>query len=317
MLKKHRVNTLHHGDIFRDWLVDILGERIRNKRCRIAVYKISSASHTVCRYDFEGEDYSVMAKFYAEPTGWKRNYDPVHSLNREYYNIQEAATVINVPRALAKRRTFNCALVTEYVRGKTLYKYMKSEERLYERLTSIAHLLRALHDGTKSDYRKQEEFAKFHQTLDQLGLDRDIRRTFDYLLGDWWYSTLVDHPYGCMIHHDANPMNYIFEGEKVYALDLESARRRANPVHDLGVMAAELKYHFAIHEKNESRAEPYIGHFLWHYSKSLSEFRRITRAVPFFMSLGLIRINRIHIDPNRRAFVLKEALACLRSIELH
>lgn len=39
--------------------------------------------------------------------------------------------------------------------------------------------------------------------------------------------------------------------------------------------------------------------------------------VPFFISLGLIRMNRLHMDPDHRAFVLKEALACLRSPELH
>ncbi len=256
MIKEHRVNMLHRGDVFRDWLVDILGERIQNKSCRVPVYKIRSASHTVCRYDFDGEDYSVVAKFYAEPTGWKRNYDPVQSLNREYDNIREAAKVIDVPRALAKRRTFSCVLITEYVRGKTLHKYMKREEGLYDRLISIAHLLRKLHDGTKSDYRKQEEFAKFHHTLDQLGLNRVTRKTFDYLLGDWWYSTLVDHPYGCMIHHDANPVNYIFEGEKVYALDFESARKHANPVHDLGVMAAELKYYSPCMKEMKAERNP-------------------------------------------------------------
>ena len=30
----------------------------------MAVYKLGPASHTICRYEFLGEDYSVIAKFY-------------------------------------------------------------------------------------------------------------------------------------------------------------------------------------------------------------------------------------------------------------
>ena len=317
MLKERHVNTLYRGDVFRDWLVDLLGNRIHNKSCCVAVHKIAPASHTVCRYEFEGEECSVVAKFYAEPTGWKKNYDPVQSMNREYGNLLEVAKIIDIPRPLAKRKRFNCVIVTEYVHGRPLYKYMESENGLYDRLTSIAHLLRRLHNSTRSDYHKQEEFAKFHQTLDQIGLDRSTRKTFDNLLGDWWYSTLVDHPYGCMIHHDANPVNYVFNSSRVYALDFESARLHANPIHDLGVMAAELKHYFALHKNDSNRAEPYIGHFLWHYSRDLSEFKRITKTLPFFMSLGLLRMKRLQIDPDQGAFVIREAFACLKSPELN
>jgi hypothetical protein len=82
-----------------------------------------------------------------------------------------------------------------------------------------------------------------------------------------------------MIHHDANPVNHVFNGEKVYALGFEDARTHANLVHDLGIMAAEFKHYFALHKRYENMAEPYIGHFLWHYSKDLSEFKRITRTL--------------------------------------
>jgi tRNA A-37 threonylcarbamoyl transferase component Bud32 len=319
MPKEHRVNTLKRGDVFRDWLVDLLGERIRNKNCHVAVYKIAPASHTVCRYEFEGENYSVIAKFYAEPTGWKTNYDPESSMKREFENLQVVEKIINVHRPLAASRRFNCALVTEYIRGKPLYKYLRSETGLYDRLTAVARLLRKLHDGTQSHYYKEGDFYKFHQTLDQLNLSKELRATFNQLLGEWWWhSAPLDQSIGCMIHHDANPFNYVFRGEKVYALDFESARLHANPVHDLGVMAAELKHHFEFKKHNRAKAEQYIGHFLWHYSKEdLSQFRRITSTLPFFMSLGLLRMNRLRIDHDRGDFVIREALACLRSPELY
>ena len=137
--------------------------------------------------------------------------------------------------------------------------HIKSENGLYDRLTAVARLLRKLHDSTQSHYHKEGDFYKFHQTLDQLHLNEELRGTFNQLLGDWWYSTLLDRSTGCMIHHDANPVNYVFNGEKVYALDFESARLYANPVHDLGVMAAELKHYFALHKKDVNRPNPTLA----------------------------------------------------------
>lgn len=314
MLKEHHVNTLTRGNHFRDWLVDLLDERIHNKACKVAVYRIEPASHTVCRYRFIGEDYSVIAKFHAEPTGWKKNYDPEKSMKREFNNLNIVEKIIHVPKPLATKKQFSCVLVTEHVNGSPLYVYMKSENGLYDRLTAVAHLLRKLHDSTLSHYHKEGDFYKFHQTLDQLQLNKDLTETFNQLLGDWWHSTLLDRSTGCMIHHDANPVNYVFNGDKVYALDFESARLHANPVHDLGIMAAELKHYFAMHKKDDSRAEPYIGHFLWQYSRGITEFKDVTRVLPFYMSLGLLRMNRLRIDPDDGEYVLKEAIACLKAI---
>jgi thiamine kinase-like enzyme len=190
---------------------------------------------------------------------------------------------------------------------------MKSEKGLYDRLTSVAHLLRHLHDHTASDYRKQEEFAYFHKILDQLRLSRSAREQYNRLLGDWWYSTVLDRHHGSMIHNDANPMNYVFDGDRVYALDFESSRKHANPVHDLGIIAAELKHYFAMHKGDDRKAEPYIGHFMWQYSRGEDDFRRITRIVPFFMSLGLLRMARLWLDHNDNSYIFREAYACLKA----
>jgi hypothetical protein len=79
MVSEHRVSILKPGTVFRDWLLDVIGDRIQNKYCNVVVYKIRDGSHTVCRYHFKGEGYSVVAKFYAEPTGWLRHYNAVES----------------------------------------------------------------------------------------------------------------------------------------------------------------------------------------------------------------------------------------------
>jgi hypothetical protein len=117
-----------------------------------------------------------------------------------------------------------------------------------------------------------------------------------------------------MIHSDPNPVNYVFDHDRVYVLDLESSWAHANFIHDLGIVAAELKHYFAMHKGNDQRAEPYIGHFIWHYSKSQEEFYRITRALPFFMSLGLLRMARLGIGPEDSTYIFREAWACLKSL---
>jgi len=108
-------------------------------------------------------------------------------------------------------------------------------------------------------------------------------------------------------------MNYLFNHSKVYLLDFESSREHANFVQDLGIVAAELKHYFAVHRRNARLAEPYIGHYLWNYSRSESEFYRITKALPFFMSLGLLRMARLEQSPEHRAYILQDAGDCLDS----
>ena len=47
---------------------------------------------------------------------------------------------------------------------------------------------------------------------------------------------------------------------------------------------------------NKYAAEPFIGHFLWEYSCHFPDreqtFRSITRRVPFYMGITLLRIAR-------------------------
>jgi hypothetical protein len=313
MTKEKKVDTLGPGNAFRDWLVDVLGERIVDRNCKVNVYKILPSSHTVCRYEFPQQGFSVVAKFYAEPTGWKRNYNPVRSMEKEFDTLKRIETIIDIPRPLAARKDFHCVLLTEYVKGRSLYKCMNGDDGLYDRLTAVAQAQRKLHDQTRSDYTKEKDFARFHKVLDQLRLDPDTRQKYNRLLGEWWYSPRINQPFGCRVHGDANPMNYLFNHSRVYLLDFESSWEHANYVQDLGIVSAELKHYFGIHRKDGRLAEPYIGHFLWHYSRSESEFYAITRALPFFMSLGLLRMARLGQNPAHRAYILQEAFACLKS----
>jgi aminoglycoside phosphotransferase (APT) family kinase protein len=311
MANEKFVGTLGPGDAFRDWLMQVVGHRISDRNCRVNVYRIWPASHTVCRYEFLNQGFSAVAKFYGEPTGWKKNYDFAKSMEKEFYTLKKIERIIDIPRPLAMHKDFHCALLTEYVPGRYLYKFMKGDEGLYDRLTSIAQVQRRLHDQTKSDYRRDRVFAKFHRVLDQLQLDPVTRMKYNRLLGNWWHSPLLDLPFGCMVHGDANPMNYLFDYGRVYVLDFESSREHAHFGLDLGFVAAELKFFFTIHRGNGRMAEPYIGHFLWQYSHNEQEFHAITRALPFFMSLGLLRMARLGQRADQRSYIFREAKACL------
>ena len=306
------INVLKPGDVFRDWLIDVVGDKVRDKRCKVLVYRYF-ASHTVCRYEFKGEHYGVFAKFYNEPRGGNRRYDTGRAMDNEFEKLKRIEKLIDIPRPLAKKERFNCALVTEDVQGKPLYRYIHNENGLFDKLTSLAHTLRTLHDGTRSSYKKEREFGNFHKILGQIRLNKSVKERFDRHLGDWWYNERSDWSNGCFIHNDANPANYLFRHGKIFALDFESSQDHAHPVHDLGIVTSELKKYFGWNEQNPAKAEPYIGHFLWHYSRGEKDFNRVTRALPFFMSLGLLRMARWGGSDEQRSYLLREAEACLSS----
>jgi aminoglycoside phosphotransferase (APT) family kinase protein len=307
------VNTLNPGDPFRDWLVEeVVGDKLRNKKCSVDVFKHNS-SHTVCRYKFKDEHFSVMAKFFSEPTGRLKNYNSYKGMMNEYRNLKKAASIIDVAKPLAVSKKFNCALITEYIPGKSLGWYFRHEERLNERLNAVTHMLRKLHDNTRSSYNKENEFRNYHEVLGHLKLDYDTRETFNKLLGQWWYSSRLNREHGCMVHRDVTPSNYIFCKGKPYALDFESSWTHAHPVRDLGILTAELKNEFELHKGGGWKAEPYIGNLLWEYSRDEKDFYYITRSLPFFMSIGLLRSARLH-QGNYGNYLIKEAHECLKAI---
>ena len=149
--------------------------------------------------------------------------------------------------------------------------------------------------------------------LDRVHLPAAERRRFDDLLGEWWHGGLLDRGHGCMIHRDATLANYIFANHHAFAIDFESAWEDAHPVHDAGILCAELKHSFAFRRNDAGLAEPYIRHYLSTYCRNDDEFRHVTDVLPFFMSLGYLRIARLDMPNNYRDFLIREARACLSS----
>ena len=313
MAREKRVGALGSKDAFRNWLVEALGSRVSDRNCPINVYRIKPSSHTVCRYEFPTQGFSAVAKFYGEPTGWKRDYDPVLALDKEFQTLKKMGRIIDIPQPLGTHRDFHCALLTDYVQGRSLYKCLEKDDCIYDRLTAVAQVQKRLHTQTRSEYRKDHAFARFHKVLNQLRLDDKTRMKYNQLLGRWYHSSRLDLSSGCLVHGDANPMNYLFHNDRVYVIDFESSKDHAHHAHDLGLIAAELKHYFAVHQGNGALAEPYIGHYVWQYCRNEQEFYDVTRALPFFMSLGWLRMARLSMAMEHRSYVLREAEACLRS----
>jgi len=77
-----------------------------------------------------------------------------------------------------------------------------------------------------------------------------------------------------------------------------------------------LKHHFMWRAGDGLKAEPYIGHFLWEYALAfgdISLFYRITRRLPLYMALGLLRIARNNwLNEQYRYQLIGEAKSCLK-----
>ncbi len=307
------VGVLREGDQFRDWLVDRIGGRIGNPHCKVIVSRLKPASHTVCRYRFVGEDYAVVAKFFGEPRGKETRYDAKKAMDNEYRLLGKAAKVIPVACPIARNADFHCVLVTEHVEGRQLSHALKKEREPFRRIATVASMHRRLHSHTRGTYDKVREFSTFHDVLDKVHLPGDERRHFNELLGEWWHSERLGRGHGCMIHRDATLSNYIYSNHHAVAIDFESAWEHAHPVHDAGIFCAELKHFFALRQKNKDLAEPYIRHYLAKYCRDDEEFGYVTGILPFFMSLGYLRIARLDLSKRYRDFLIGEAKACLSS----
>ncbi|MDD3154743.1 MAG: phosphotransferase [Victivallaceae bacterium] len=119
------------------------------------------------------------------------------------------------------------------------------------------------------------------------------------------------------VHGDATPSNFLFgDGRHVISFDLERGHY-TDRVFDVGRMAAELFHFFLRSTGNKYAAEPFIGHFLWEYACHFPDrekaFQSITKRVPFYMGITLLRIARNgYLNWNYRRTLVEEAKQSLR-----
>jgi len=227
---------------------------------------------------------------------------------------------------LGENRELSALLVMEKAPGQTLDHFVSKAifeqecNELFEALSHLARFFVKLHEAGKTERPSSAEFPSLYldRVLDSLSvglLDSSRRAEIDKRASRWWSDKHVfASDRETIVHGDATPTNFLFDNGNVTAIDLESMKW-ADRCWDLGFIAAELKHHFMWRAGDAWAAEPFIGHFLWQYAANYGDtqfFRDITRKLPLYMALGLLRIARnTYLDDMHREHLILEAEQCL------
>ena len=275
----------------------------------------------------------VIGKFFKYGTvaldeAWRsaeREYSNLRLLRDKFGMYSDDYQVAN---PLGKNKEFYSLLVTEKVPGETLDYYIAGAiheqrwQQLFDKLSYLARFFVKLHRNSNTDRRVSRELPCWYlgellNTLSQGILSSLERDTIEEHAAGWWEeNSIFTEDREVIVHGDATPTNFLFQGKKVTGIDLERMKW-ADRCWDLGFVAAELKHHFAWRMGDGWAAEPFIGHFLWqyaaHYKGDTQFFSAITRKIPFYMALGLLRIARnLWLDEPYRKGLIMEAEQCLR-----
>lgn len=198
-------------------------------------------------------------------------------------------------------------------------------DRLFQKLSALAAFLAALHNRTAGDrsvdFRAPYEYAGrlIESLVQKRGMARTEADEIYRLREGWWNRSCMWEDRRVIVHGDVTPSNFAFgPGQEVMVFDLERMTW-ADRVFDLGRLTGELKHFFLRGTGDASAAEPFIGHFLWEYCGYFPErqdaFRAITRRIPFYLGITLLRIARNSwIDDAHRRLLLNAAKENLRAM---
>jgi aminoglycoside phosphotransferase (APT) family kinase protein len=297
------------------------------------VFKLN-ASKKVYLYEDKRSHARVVGKFYGSDS--HRSHESArHAVKREYNNLKTARGIgfrgypHYVARPLGYNTHLNCVLVAEYCFGTQLHEFivraiwLGGRDALFQKLTALAYFLATFHNHTANglgvDFN--EDSSYFDHIVNQLTKRGYIGWTESqelYWLRDRWREKrCVWEDQQVLVHGDVTPANISFgDGLWVIAIDLERMKR-ADRVFDVGRICGEIKHFFMQYSGNKDLAEPFIGHFLWEYACHFPDrqraFASITRRVPFYMGLTLLRIARNSwVDGHYRRNLVEEAKKTLR-----
>lgn len=252
----------------------------------------------------------------------KRGYSNLE-LVREEFGMGSGRYRVVAP--LGKNKELAALLVTEMAPGRIFDHYIVRAchdgqfERLYEKLSCLAGFFATLHRESETKKHVSPDLARFYlrkllHSLQKHLISSSERRTFETYAHRWWNQKDVFADYLVTVHGDATPTNFFIHHHDVIGIDLQKMKR-ADRCWDLGFMTAELKHHFMWRGGDSRASEPFIGHFLWEYARNYDEkaFTMITRKLPLYMSLGLLRIARnTWLDEQHRRNLVQEARQCLK-----
>ncbi len=292
------------------------------------VYSIPASNH-VCLYEDPRNGTRLIGKFF----GGILNRSPqtaFRRMEREFNNLQRLRSVgfagypHSVVRPLGLNGSLNCVIVEEFCQGTPLTDFLDramqegAKEKLIQKLTALAYFLATLHNKTATSEPTDidSDCSYFDRIIGQLRqsghIAREREHEFSHLKERWRNKGHMREERTVTVHGDVTPTNILFgDGLQVVALDLERMKR-ADRVFDLGLVTGELKHFFMQQTGDHLRAEPFIGHFLREYSCHFPDpehaFASITRGLPFYMGLTLLRIARNSwINGEYRRQLLNEA----------
>jgi hypothetical protein len=332
----HYVGYVSRQDRLYDFLRSIISDRmgVRQSNPAFRAFRLSG-SHEVYAYEEKHSHARLICKFFGRKFGWDRDL-AAYTAYQEYEGLQRlrgyalVGSPHHVIRPLGVDREINCVLALEYYPGEQLTHALSrsifhcDDAYLFWRLTALAYFLATLHNRTANgatvNFDDDCQFLDVIMTclrkghrlgqwdVDELSWLRDLWRDRPYM----WEDQQV------WLHGDATPTNFLFgRGLDVAAIDLERVRR-GDRMFDVGWIAAELQHAFMVFTGDKWRAEAFIGHFLWEYSCHFPDrartFASITKRMPYYMGVNLLRIARNdYLGRDYSATLVRQAKELLRA----
>ena len=276
------------------------------------VYRIQASNH-VYLYEDRRSQTRLIGKFFGGVSECSPQ-DAFRYMEREFNNLHYLRGLgftgypHYIARPLGRNAGLNCVLVEEFCYGIPLNDFIlkaiwKGERQaLFRKLTALAYFLATLHNrtaiGDRVDFGR--DCSYFDRILDRLKswghMGWAEAQEFYSLKERWRERRFMWEDNQVLAHGDVTPTNILFgDGLWVIAIDLERMKR-ADRVFDVGRVAGEIKHFFMLYTGDPGLAEPFIGHFLWEYACHFPDrentFASITRRVPFYLGLTLLRIAR-------------------------
>lgn len=298
------------------------------------VFRFANTQH-VYIYEERHHGYRVVGKFYA-PNGHRDPDAATRAAQAEFGNLLYlrrlglAEAPLHVARPLGCNPSLGNLLVVEYLEGELLGAVIEQaihagrRDRLFRKLTGLARFLATMHNRTAGDWTVNfsESCDYTHRLVRTLqkrwGLDRGHCDELHGLCGAWRGRGIMWEDRSVLVHGDATPANFLFgPGGSVLVIDLERMKW-ADRVFDLGRLCGEIKHFFLQATGDPRAAEPFIGHFLWEYCGHFPDrdraFHSVTRRLPFYLGITLLRIARNSwVGGDHRWRLINEAKLNLRA----
>lgn len=300
-------------------------------RLDFRVYRLQ-ASHHVFKVVEKESGIAFLIKSYAGDCvddevrcrRFQRELENVHLFER--FGIGGAGHRIAAPFFVDPERFL---IAYPFFEGKELGHYIKravlngKEKTLKHKLSALADFLHFLHrhvaaEGIEISHIARLFIAKVKSAERASLIDGNTARQAQCLIERWVELSILRDAHKCLIHGDATPSNFLFDGDHVAVIDLENITW-GDRSYDLGMVAGELKHQCMMHSGNRFAAEGYIGHFYWEYSRRCNDpyktFKVLTAKNPFYMAYTEFRIaGNEWLAWDHRKWLTFEGMECLKAL---